>query len=318
MRALITGVNGFAGPHLAAHLLETCPEVELWGQAWGDHGRDVLLRFGTRLRVRDGDLGDASSLQTIVAEARPQVLYHLAAASSVASSWSDPAQVLRINAIGQINLFEALRSAQLSPVTVVASSAEVYGRGPGTGEPLSETMELQPVSPYAVSKATQDLIASQYHAAYGLPTVRLRLFNHTGPGQLTHFVASSFAHQIAEIEKGRREPTMAVGNLDVSRDFTDVRDIARAYQLAAHKGQPGQAYNVCSGRALSIREMLDTLLDLSPAEVEVVTDPDRYRAAEVAVLLGDHTRFTEATGWQPQIPLRRTLADLLDWWRDHV
>ncbi len=317
MRALITGINGFVGPWVAAELLRGDPDIRIWGMAWGDAGREPLAELeGPRLEVVDGDLSDPPSLAAVLDRARPEVVLHLAAASSVAGSWTSPARVLEINAVGQVHLFEALlASAAERPRVVVASSAEVYGRVPQDRVPVTEDAPLEPVSPYGVSKAVQDLLARQYHVAHGLDTVRLRLFNHTGPRRPPHFFASGFARQIADIERGRRPSRIAVGDLEVVRDLTDVRDVARAWRLAALHGASGEVYNVCSGRAVKVGEVLHRLLALAGTEIEVEGDPALLRSADVPVLVGDPSRFARATGWSPSIPLERTLADLLDWWR---
>lgn len=318
MRALITGITGFAGPHLAEHILADHPDTELFGLAWGDDGRDTVAELGPGLTVVEGDLTDPVTLTAALEEARPEVVFHLAAASSVASSWSDPALIFRVNVVGQVNLFEALRRLDLEPLVVVSSSAEIYGRISGPDRALYEGSVVAPMSPYGASKAAQDVIAHQYHLAGTLPTIRLRLFNHTGPRRQPTFVASSFARQIARIERGLQPPVLEVGNLDVYRDFSDVRDVARAYWLAATRGEPGAAYNVCSGSAVSIQEILEHLLALADLTVQVKQDPERLRSSDVPILVGDHSLFTSVTGWEPVIPLHRTLADLLDWWRKKV
>lgn len=315
MRVLITGITGFVGPHLAEYLLDHHQEVEPWGLAWGDEGRDQLVGLEPGLRLVEGDLTDPASLDAALAAARPEVVFHLAAATSVADSWTHPAHIFRVNVTGQINLFECLLSAGMRPKVVLSSSAEIYGRAPTESLPLTEDHRLRPVSPYGASKAAQDLVAFQYHAARGLPTVRLRLFNQTGPRRPARFVLSSFARQIAEIERGLRGPELAVGDLEVVRDFSDVRDVARAYWLAAIHGRPGEAYNVCSGTPISIRQILDRLLSESDQKLEVRVDPGRLRPADVPVLYGSRAHFTEVTGWEPVIPLATTLHDLLDWWR---
>jgi GDP-4-dehydro-6-deoxy-D-mannose reductase len=233
----------------------------------------------------------------------------------VAASWESPRSVYEINVLGQLHLLEALRRRQPMPTVVVASSAEIYGRVDHGDTPITEETPLRPASPYAVTKAAQDLQAAQYFIAHQLPIVRLRLFNHTGPGRPSRFVVSSFARQIAEIEAGLREPILRVGNLDVARDFTDVRDVVRAWRLAALKSVPGEAYNVCSGRATVVRTILDGLLAHSPRSITVEVDPARLRPGEIAVLYGDPARFTGDTGWQPDIPFEQTIADLLEWWR---
>ena len=313
MRTLITGAAGFVGLHLARYLLESDPDAEVWGMVWPGAGREGLANLPPTMHVEDGELRDAASLGRVLRAARPDVVFHLAAASTVASSWAAPTEAMEVNAVGQINLLEGIRKLGLAPRVVVACSAEAYGRA--AHRPVSEDAPLAPLSPYAVSKAAQDLIAAQYHAAYGLDTIRLRLFNHTGPGRPERFVASSFARQIAEIERGARPPLLRVGNLDVVRDFTDVRDVVRAYRLAAERGRPGAVYNVCSGAKVSVRELLGTLLEVAGVEAEVEVDPELLRPAEIPAVWGDHGRLTADTGWRPAIPLERTLADLLAWWR---
>ncbi len=317
-RWLITGADGFVAGHLLPHLLEAENNTQIFGMVWREAPRDSWPEAHPRLQILPGELGDAQSITDIVEQTRPEIILHLAAASSVAQSWQDPVPAYQINILGQLHLLEAARSMKSKPTVVIASSAEIYGRDGHDGNAISEAAPLRPLSPYAVSKATQDLQAGQYHAAFGLPTIRLRLFNHTGPGRPPHFVASSFAKQLAEIERGLREPVLHVGNLNVARDFTDVRDIARAWRLAALSGQPGEAYNVCSGRPTPIRKILDILLEKTTVEVEIQTDPTLLRTGEIESLYGDSSLFSEATGWQPEIPLEQTLGDLLQWWRKAV
>lgn len=317
-RWLITGADGFVAGHLLPHLLEVENNSQVFGMVWREAPRDSWPEVHPRLQILPGELGDAQGITEIVEQARPEIILHLAAASSVAQSWDDPEPAYRANILGQLHLLEAARSMKVIPTVVIASSAEVYGRDGHDGSPISEQAPLRPLSPYAVTKAAQDLQAGQYHAAFGMPTIRLRLFNHTGPGRPPHFVASSFAKQLAEIERGLREPVLHVGNLNVARDFTDVRDIARAWRLAALSGQPGETYNVCSGRPTPIRKILDILLEKTTVKVEIQTDPTLLRTGEIESLYGDSSLFSEATGWQPEIPLEQTLGDLLQWWRKAV
>lgn len=313
MRVLITGITGFAGPYLAEHIADVSTDAEICGLAWGVVDDDVRQLLGPRVYLLPGDVTDPPSLLEALEKSRPDIVFHLAAVSSVSGSWSDAARCFEVNALGTVHLFEAMRSLGIAPTTVVSSSADAYGMA-GDGY-LTEDQLLRPVSPYGVSKAALELTAYQYYAGSGIPTVRLRLFSHTGPRRPARFVASSFAKQIAEIEQGLRPPLLKVGNLDVQRDFTDVRDVARAYWLAASRGDPGAAYNVCSGQAIRIRELLDQLLAMTDHQVEVVVDPNRVRTTEIPILAGDGARFTGDTGWKPTIPLRQTLADLLEWWR---
>jgi GDP-4-dehydro-6-deoxy-D-mannose reductase len=314
MRILITGVTGFVGHYLAEYVAHVAPEAEVWGLVSDAEPGEAPP---TVVKV-SGDLTDFPSLVAAVEDARPEIVFHLAASSSVASSWERPGRVLEVNAVGTVNFLEALRVIEEAPRVVVSSSAEIYGLVPADQQPIREDAALRPVSPYAASKASLDLITAQYHDGFGLPTVRLRLFPHTGPGRPFQFVASSFARQIARIERGLDPPRLAVGNLDAIRDFSDVRDVVRAYWLAATDGRAGEAYNVCSGRGVSIREMLDLLLARSEAEIEVGVDPARLRPADIPMLVGDGSRFTEVTGWRPEIPFERTLEDLLEWWRSEV
>ena len=318
MRALITGISGFVGQHLCEHLRAEHPEVELFGLRRWRSETPVAAAPDPRVRVVEGDLLDAPSLARALQASRPDVIFHLAASSSVASSWDTPAEMLQVNVLGTLHLLEAVRQMDLDAPVVLACSAESYGLVREDELPIREEQPFRPVSPYAVSKAAVDLLGFQYFQTFRLRTVRMRLFNHCGPRQSARFVISSLARQLAEIEAGLRPPRIQVGNLDVRRDFVDVRDAARAYWLAAERGEPGDAYNVASGQARSIREILDHMLSLSDAMVDVEFDPGRLRPSELEVLVGDSTRFRTATGWRPQIPLERTVADTLDYWRATV
>jgi GDP-4-dehydro-6-deoxy-D-mannose reductase len=316
VRILITGVTGFVGSHLAQALVRDGDVAQVWGLVRWDSDLQVVAGLG--LELIEGDLKDGSSMVRVLQTACPDVVFHLAAASTVSGSWSTPADILHVNALGQVNLFEAMRSLSVEPLTVVASSAEAYGQVQPNELPVTETAPFRPVSPYGVSKAAQDLLAYQYFAGFGLPIVRLRAFNHTGPRRPDRFVCSSFARQIAEIEAGLRAPRLLVGDLSVVRDFTDVRDVTRAYWLAATRARAGDVYNLCSGRQIAIREVLDALIGMSDVEIEVEVDPARLRVADIPVLYGDHSKLTGATGWRPHAPLETTLHDLLVHWRSHL
>jgi len=315
MRVLITGVTGFVGPYLAAELAAE-PEVELFGMALDAGGAQAGGALPSGITILLGDVTDDASIRTVLEEARPDVVFHLAGASSGAAAWHRPVACYEVNAVGTLRLLEGIRRLGLAATTIVASSGEVYGSADDEAHPLTEDSPLRPLSPYAASKASQDLVAAQYPRAYGMRVIRLRLFNHTGPRHPEQFVASSFARQIARIERGLQEPVLEVGNLDARRDFVDVRDVARAYRLAVRSDVTGDVFNVCSGRAVSIRRILELLLGLARCEVVVHPDPERMRPADIPLLLGDPRRFREATGWVPEIPLEQSLSDLLDWWRD--
>jgi GDP-4-dehydro-6-deoxy-D-mannose reductase len=318
VRVLITGITGFVGPYVAAHIAEAESTAEIWGLQWDELTDDARELIGSKLLLLEGDVTDPRSLRACVRECRPEVVIHLAAASSVARSWSHAARALEINAVGTANLLEAIRESGGRPVVVVASSSEVYGRVESDDGPVREDAPLAPVSPYGTSKVAQDLLAAQYAAAHGLAVIRLRPFHLTGPRRPAHFVGSSFAEQIARIEHGQLPPVLKVGNVDAVRDITDVRDAARAYWLAVTSGTAGEVYNLCSGRALRIGGLVRGLLDLTEVPIEVERDPERLRTDDIPWLVGDHTSFTDATGWEPEIPFRRSLKDLLDWWRAKV
>ena len=318
MRVLITGITGFAGSHLADYLLADHPEVEIFGICRWRSRRENIRHLGDRVTLMEGDLRDEASLRQVVAESRPEAIFHLAAQSYVPTSWRAPTETLTTNIAGQSNLFEAVRAAGLDPVIQIAGSSEEYGLVLPDEVPIRESNPLRPLSPYAVSKVAQDMLAYQYFRSYGMKTVRTRGFNHTGPRRGEVFVSSNFAKQIASIEAGLQEPVIRVGNLDAVRDFTDVRDMVRAYWLAVTKATPGEVYNLGSGRGITIRDLLDLLLGMSEARVEIQVDPERLRPSDVEVLLADSSKFRDETGWQPVIPLEKTLEDLLDFWRQRI
>jgi GDP-4-dehydro-6-deoxy-D-mannose reductase len=318
MRVLITGVTGFAGSHLAEYLLENQPEVEVWGLYRWRSRMENLEGVRGRLRMVECDLRDFTSVHHALGQARPDAIFHLAAQSFVPSSWKAPNDTLVTNLTGQTNLFEAVRFLALDPVIQIACSSEEYGLVHPDEVPIKEDNPLRPLSPYAVSKVGQDMMAYQYFQSYGLKTVRTRGFNHTGPRRGDVFVTSNFAKQLASIEAGLQEPVIRVGNLEAVRDFTDVRDMVRAYWLAVTKGKHGEVYNLATGTGITIQELLDRLLALSTAKVDVVQDPERMRPSDVVRLIGDSTKFRNDTGWVPEVPFDKTLGDLLQYWRERV
>jgi GDP-4-dehydro-6-deoxy-D-mannose reductase len=239
---------------------------------------------------------------------------HLAAQSSVAASWSDPESTLRTNVLGLLHVLDAVRSCGLSPRILVIGSAEEYGQVDLQDIPIREEAPLRPASPYAVSKVAQSFLALQYALSHRMEIVRTRTFSHTGPGRGEAFAESSFARQIAEVLAGRRPPVIEVGNLDPVRDFSDVRDVVRAYWSLLEHGRPGEVYNVCSGASVRIGEILETLIDLAQTDAEVRVDAERARPSDNPLLVGDPTKLRSAIGWAPQLDLRRTLRDLLDDW----
>ncbi|MCD6191967.1 MAG: GDP-mannose 4,6-dehydratase [Candidatus Aminicenantes bacterium 4484_214] len=318
MRVLLTGITGFAGSHLAEYILNHHPEVEVFGLIRWRSRRENIVHLENKITLVEGDLKDIVSLKKILAVVKPDWIFHLAAQSFVPTSWKCPAETFSINAIGQINLFEAILDLGLSPKIQIAGSSEEYGLVFEDEIPIKETNPLRPLSPYAVSKVAQDLLAFQYWKSYGLRTVRTRGFNHTGPRRGEVFICSNFARQIAEIEKKKREPVILVGNLEAKRDFTDVRDIVRAYWLSLERGEEGEVYNIGTGRAYAMQDILDMLISLSQVKVKVKVDPERLRPSDVPILLPDSSKFRQLTGWEPRIPLRQSLEDLLNYWRSRV
>jgi GDP-4-dehydro-6-deoxy-D-mannose reductase len=318
MRVLITGITGFAGSHLAEMILSEHPEVEVYGSYRWRSRRENILDVEHRIRLVEADLRDYTSVHTMLETARPDAIFHLAAQSFVPSSWTAPSETLTTNVVGQTNLFEAIRALGIDPVVQIACSSEEYGLVLPDETPIKETNPLRPLSPYAVSKVAQDMLAYQYHQSYGIKAIRTRGFNHTGPRRGYVFVTSSFARQLALIEAGKQEPVLRVGNLDAIRDFTDVRDMVRAYWLAVHRATPGEVYNIARGEGISIKDLLARLIALSTAEVTVETDPARLRPSDVEILVGDSSKFRAETGWEPRIPFDQTLSDTLDYWRRQI
>lgn len=309
--ALITGAAGFAGRHLVAEL-EAETDWDIVGLS------RKTARIGARARSVACDLLDRSHLDRVIGRYRPDVVFHLAAQSYVPKAFADPAATLSNNIVGQVNLFQALLKHDLRPTVVVVSSSEIYGPVEDADLPVDESAPLRPANPYAVSKAAQDLLGFQYFYSERLPVVRVRPFNHAGPGQSDRFVVSGFARQVAEAEAGKTEPGLLVGNLEAQRDFLDVRDVVRAYRLVADAGEPGEVYNIASGRPRSIASIVERLAAMATIPLEVRQDPARMRPADTPVIYGDATKLIERVGWQPVIPIEQTLADTLAYWRARV
>lgn len=314
-RILITGVTGFVGSHLAEFFLAK-GNVELFGiERWRSRTENID-HIKAKLNFTECDIRDASSVKKAVQKIKPDQIYHLAAQSFVPASWSAPAETLTTNIVGQLNILEAVREMGINPAILIAGSSEEYGLVHPDELPIKETNPLRPLSPYAVSKVGQDLLGYQYFMSYKLHVIRTRAFNHTGPRRGEVFFCSTIAKQIVEIEKGLKEPVIEVGNLEAQRDFTDVRDVIRGYFLALEKGKPGEAYNICSGKAYKMRDVLDMFLGLTKVKIKERQDPKRMRPSDVPILLGDHSLFSKTTGWEPEIPFEKTLKDLLDFWRN--
>lgn len=270
------------------------------------------------LTVLTVDLSQAREVGHALDASGPEWVFLLAAQSAPGDSFADPMGTIVNNVGCVVNVLEAIRRSSLRPRVLLVSSGEVYGRPPEGGRPISEATPLAPDNPYAISKVAQDLLGRQYHIAYGLDVVRVRPFNHIGPGQTDRFVAAAFARQIVEAELGLREPVIDVGNLAAERDFTDVRDVVLGYELALQKGRAGEAYNLASGRGRSVQTLLDGLVARSRVPINVRFDPQRARPVDAPVLVGDATRFATECGWAPTIRFEQTLEDILNDWRRRV
>jgi GDP-4-dehydro-6-deoxy-D-mannose reductase len=314
MRVLITGVAGFVGGHMVDCLRREAPEAVVVGLDSHPGRRAESLA----IEIVQADLEDASSVHAAIAQVSPDRVIHLAAQSSPQRSWEDPERTLRTNVLGMLHLLEAARAQPTAPRILAVGSADEYGLVPLGELPLREDAPLRPASPYAASKVAQGYLALQYALSPGLHVVRTRTFHHTGPRRGEQFAESSFARQLAEIEAGQRPARLEVGNLEAVRDFTDVRDVVRAYWALLDRGARGEVYNVCSGRGVKLGELLQGLIAVSGLRVEVHVDSARLRAADAPILIGDPSRLRAATGWEPEIPIDRTLRDLLDYWRERV
>ncbi|HEX6512922.1 MAG TPA: GDP-mannose 4,6-dehydratase, partial [Chloroflexota bacterium] len=286
MRVLITGATGFVGSHVVDHLLERTRH-EVIGLSRSLRHTGNLQHKSPRLSLRTADVNEPGTLAQLIEEVRPEAVIHLAGQPLEPISWQDPAATFRLNVIGQINLFEGLLNAYLRPRTVLGGSALMYGLVKEEDNPISEDQPLRPSSPYAASKLAADFLGYQYFVSRDLPVLRMRAFNQAGPRQSPEFVVSSFARQIAEIEAGRREPVLRVGNLSSVRDYMDVRDAAAAYCLALERGEPGEAYNIGSGEGHSGQFLLDRLLAMSKAQIAVERDPARFRPVDLPRIVCD-------------------------------
>jgi GDP-4-dehydro-6-deoxy-D-mannose reductase len=318
MRILITGIAGLVGSYLAEHLINREPDAKIYGTIRWRSRTDNIEHLRSKLELIECDVKDPVSIRNLIKDSTPDVIFHMASQSSVFSSWHSPRETLLTNILGEVNLFEAARDLCPSCKILIPCSSEEYGLVNPEFLPVNENTDFHPLSPYAVSKVVQDLAAYQYSRSYGIPIYRIRAFNHTGPRREPVFVESDFAKRIAEIEAGKAEPVIFVGNLEARRDYSDVRDVVRAYRLAGEKCNPGEAYNVCSGKVISIGEMLHILLSLTDRKIEIKVDQSRIRPYDAPAIYGDASLFKKATGWEPEIPFEKTLADILEYWRERI
>lgn len=315
VRALITGITGFAGGHLAAHLLAR-GDVEVYGVAHDKgYGLDHL---GRPVSLVIADLRDPQVVQDVLLDVKPDHIYHLAAQAYVPTAWRAPWDTFENNVRPELNILQLMVHKGLQARLLVVASNEVYGAVSPGKHPVNENTLLEPNNPYGVSKVAQDLLARQYFLSHGVDVIRARAFNHLGPRQSPQFVAANFARQIAEAEVGLREAVVCVGNLQAQRDFTDVVDVVRAYALLMEKGQSGEAYNIGSGRPRSVQSVLDNLIEMSTIEVRVERDPERMRPSDVPVIYGDITKLQTDTGWKPTISFEESLHRVLAYWREVV
>ena len=319
MRIFVTGISGFAGVHLTELLLGAGHDVAgIAIEGWSPRLERVAAGRIARDAVTAADLCDAGAVRAAIEQSRPDGIFHLAGITSVPQSNADPRAAYEVNLFGTLAVLDAVRSTVPKARAIVVTSAEVYGRVDTSEMPITETQPFRPLSPYGVSKAAADLAAQQAHLTHGLDVIRARPFNHTGPGQAPIFVCSEFARAVAAAEKGTGPSVLRVGNLDVERDFSDVRDVVRGYVALLERGRSGEAYNLASGRAGKIRAVLDHLLAESRTKMTVETDPAKVRPREAVRMEASIARAERDAGWRPEIPLEQTLDDLLEWWRGEL
>lgn len=312
LKALITGISGFVGSHLAEYLLEHT-DWDVAGTVFGPY-RNITDLCG-KLELYPAELSRLDVMTFVLEQARPDVVFHLAAQPLVTVSRRDPWGTLETNIRMQLNVLEGVARINPACQVLVVGSSEEYGQIAPQDLPIDEETALRPLNPYALSKVAQDLMGLQYHLTHSLRVIRVRPFNHIGSRQNKGFVAPDFASQIAAAELGQQPPQLTVGNLSARRDFSDVRDVVRAYVMLITHGTPGEVYNVGAGESHAIQELLDILLSLSRVHIDVQPDPQRMRPSDIADTVCDTSRLREATGWQPEIPFEQSLRDVLDYWR---
>lgn len=318
-RVLITGITGFVGSHLADYLLANS-NYKVFGLKRVNSSLRNISHIIEKVTLINGELIDQTSLINLLRISKPDYIYHLGALSWVATSWDMPAAYMQVNAIGTINLFEALRITNCRARILVACTPEEYGDVPEKRLPITEETILHPVNLYAASKVAQDAVCVAYHASYKFEIIRTRAFNHEGPRRDILGALSSFAYQIAQIERKLQEPIIKVGNLKARRNFTDVRDMVRAYYLAMEKGIPGELYLIGSNQICTIKECLEMLISLSPLreKISYAVDPQRVRPTELRLLIGKFDKLEKLTGWKPKILLPQTLESILEYWRQFI
>ena len=314
MKALITGITGFVGSHLADYLIDK-EGVEVHGIR-RPRSRIEFIRYD--VHYHEGDVTDLASMEAIVEEVQPDFIFHLAAQSFVPLSWKAPAQTLSNNIIGTLNILEAARHSDYLKAVHIAGSSEEYGLVAPDECPITEKQPLRPQSPYGISKVASDLLGQQYWSSYGLRVMITRAFNHTGPRRGEQFVTSKIARQLALIKLGKTDPVLKLGNLEAVRDFTDVREMVKAYWLAVNKCVPGEPYNIGSGEGHTVEQVVCLLEKISGVDFELRQDPRFMRPSDVPKLICDSTKFRDTTGWKPEIPFTTTLRDLFNYWMERL
>lgn len=315
-KALIIGAGGFVGGYLARCLMD---EFDMEVHATKLPGVETLEDISfLGDRIYDLDILVKEDIAELFLSVRPDYIFHLAAQSSVSAAWRNPSLTIDVNIKGSVNVMDAIRELYYKPRVVIIGSGEEYGHIEEGDTPINENTKLRPGNIYAATKACQNMIGTIYSKAYDMELMLVRAFNHMGPGQAPLFVVSDFCKQVAEIEKGYRQPVMYVGNLSAKRDFTDVRDVVRAYGLLAVKGRAGETYNVGSGKAIAIKEVLDKIISLSIAKIEVRVDQNKIRPVDVPIIEADISKINNETGWKPEIPFETTIREILEYWRERV
>ena len=318
-KILITGATGFVGSHLAEYLVDKYNDNEFYGTYLSDSSLKNLEAVRNHINLTKLDLSNEKEVFELIEKIKPSTIFHLAAMSSAADSFSSPAESIINNIHSQVNILEGVRKLNLVDSKIlIISSAEVYGDVDKNDLPIDENVNFRPTNPYAVSKLTQDFLGLQYFLSYNLKIIRVRPFNHIGPRQSPGFVVAAFAKKIVEIEKGKGNGVLTVGNLEAKRDFTDVRDMVKAYDLAVSIGVLGEVYNLGSGISYKISDILNKLLSLSKAEIKVEVDKSLFRPIDNPDLVCDAAKFKKLTGWIPEIGIDTTLKDTLDYWRNII
>ncbi len=322
MSVLITGINGLAGAHLANFIINNQPEIEINGSIRKE-GNLELLKYllgdnFNKIRLHECNFTDSESVKKLLAGKQYDKIFHCAAQVPIAIAFKDPELTFKTNFIGTLYLLENIRSHSPESIVVMPGSRDEYGLVRSEDNPVKEECSLLPLNPYGVSKAAQSLLGWQYFKSYKLRIIRTRTFSYSGPGQSPLFACSSFAKQVAGFDNNDVEATIRIGSLDGFRDYLDIRDIIRAYWLLSEKGEPGEVYNVCSGKSVQMQEILNILLELSPREIRIEQDPGQKRPSDIPETVGDNSKLIACTGWEPRIPMKQMLSDIYAYWRKHI